>query len=182
MLNAIDSYFQFMQAGIVSANPNRKVIGIVDAMDWPPKVVVTEAFYLMVMGERGITGKSFWSSAVPVLVHTLQWVWVITGSDLTQGKVGRSRGDRYRTNMSMRNELLAATQAQWWTEKKQWSVVGNTPSGLALMSNELDPVEFVWFTPLTFLNRLDRKSGSIYGAATVQVTDMSGAITSEKNQ
>jgi len=179
MIDAIDSYFKFMEAGIATANPNRKVIGISDAMDWPPKQIVLEAFYLLVIGERPLTGKSFWSSAVPTVVHTLQWTWVIAGTDLTQQKVGRSRGDRYRTNLLMRDELIAATQSQWWTEKKQWSVQGNTPSGLVLSSNSLNPTEQVWFTPLTFLNRQDRESGTVYGAATVQVTDMTGVSSNQ---
>lgn len=176
MHDGIDSYFEFIEKGILVANPNRKVAGIVDAMDWPPKNIQLEAFYLMLLGSRGMTGKSFASSSQPVLVHTLQWVWIIAGSDLTQGKIGRSRGDRYRTNMTMREELLVATQAAWWTEKKTWSVVGNTPSGIGLQSVSRDPIENIWWTPLVFLNRLDRESGLIYGAATVQVTDILSAL------
>lgn len=174
MLDAIDSYFSYIVGNLSTINPNRKVIGVADAMDWPPKNVVLEAFYLLVLGSRGITGKSFWSSAVPTQVHTLQWTWILAGSDLTQGKIGRSRGDRYRTNMLMRDELIASTQGQWWTQKLQYSVVGNTPSGLVLKSTPIFPVENVWWSPLTFLNRIDRTSGLIYGAASVQVTDMTG--------
>lgn len=176
MLAAIDSYFEQIVAGLKSVAPDRKVIGVADAMDWPPKEVVMEAFYLLVLGQRSMTGKSFWSSAIPVVVHTLQWTWMIAGSDLTKGKVGRSRGDRYRTNIQMREELLKATLQAWSTEKKNWSVVGSTPSGLALQSASMSPKEFLWWTPLTFMNRVDRDSGLIYGAATVQVTDMTELV------
>lgn len=178
MLAAIDSYFEFMQAGIQLANPGRKIIGISDAMDWPPKNIIFEAFYLLVIGQRGLSNKSFASSAIPVIVHTLQWVWLVAGSDLTQGKIGRSRGDRYRTNIMMREELLKATQSFWFTEKLAWSIKGNTPSGIALESSPKSPVEFVWWTPLTFLNRVDREAGVIYGAATVQITDMTQELVS----
>jgi hypothetical protein len=176
MLAAIDSYFEYMAAGIKQVNPARQVVGISDAMDWPPKNVIMNAFYLLILGERGITGKSFWSSAIPVIVHTLQWTWIIQGSDLTKGTIGRSRGDRYRTNITMREELLKATFQAWFTEKLDWSVVGNTPAGLALESNPKTPAEYFWWTSLTFLNRLDRDSGVVYGAATVQVTDMTQEI------
>ena len=175
MLDAIDSYFEYVQARIIANNSNRKVIGVVDAMDWPPKNIQMESFYLMTLGEKPLTGKSFWSATIPVLNHTLQWTWIIAGSDLTSGKVGRSRGDRYRTNMTMREELLQANYP-WWCEKKDWAVVGNTPSGLALTSQPLDPVENVWWTPLTFLNRIDREAGVIYGAATVQLMEMTEEI------
>jgi hypothetical protein len=179
VVDAIDSYFQAIEAGILAANANRKVIGIMDGMDWPPKTIQMEAFYLLVLGSRGISSKSFWSSANPVLVHTLQWTWVIAGSDLTSGKIGRSRGDRYRTNMQMRDELIVATQAVWWTQKYEWSITGNTPSGIALQNTPLNPPEFVWWTPLVFLNRQDREAGVIYGAATVQVTDIESAMVQQ---
>jgi hypothetical protein len=179
VLDAVDSYFEYMNHNLVAVNPNRKVIGVSDALDWPPKTIIMEAFYLLVMGSRSMSSKSFWSSAVPVQVHTLQWTWIIQGSDLTQGKIGRSRGDRYRTNMLMRDELLAATMQAWWTPKLSWSVQGNTPSGVALQSAPLTPAENVWWTPLTFLNRVDRESGVIYGAATVQLTDMTGVSATQ---
>ena len=178
MLDAVDSYFQYVAERMATINPDRQMVGVVDAMDWPPKNVdlILSGFYLMTLGQRPLTSKSFWSAAIPVVSHTLQWTWIIAGSDLTSGRVGRSRGDRYRTNMTMREELLKATYP-WWTEKKEWSVVGNTPSGLALDSESLSPVEFVWWTPPTFLNRMDREAGVIYGAATVQLVEMTEEIT-----
>jgi hypothetical protein len=179
VIDAIDSYFKNIEVGLNLANPNRKVIGLMDAMDWPPKTLQLESFYLLILGARGITHKGFWSPAVPTFVHTVQWTWVVAGSDLTQGKIGRSRGDRYRTNMTMRDELIIATQGAWWTEKLQWSVQGNTPAGVALKSAELNPVEWLWWTPLVFMNRQDRESGVIYGAATVQITDMESAFVQQ---
>jgi len=179
VIDAIDSYFEFMEAGIIAVNANRKVIGIMDAMDWPPKTVQLESFYLLVLGARGLTGKSAWSSAIPTYVHTLQWTWIIAGSDLTQGKIGRSRGDRYRTNITMRDELVVATQSAWWTQKLQWTIRGNTPSGVVLSSTPLSPSEFLWWGPLTFLNKQDRESGTIFGAATVQITDMESALVQQ---
>jgi hypothetical protein len=152
------------------------MVGIVDAMDWPPNSVKLESFYLLVLGQKPVIGKSFWSAAIPVVVHTLQWTWMIVGSDLVSGKVGRSRGDRYRTNLTMRQELLKATYP-WFCQKQSWAVQGNTPSGLALQGTPVVPSEYVWWSPLTFLNRLDKDSGVVYGAATVQLTDMTEMIT-----
>lgn len=153
-------------------------MGIVDAMDWPPKATPANmnAFYLLILGQKPLTSKDFWSPTVPVIVHTLQWTWMIQGSDLIQGKVGRSRGDRYRTNMLMREELLKANYP-WWCEKQESTVQGNTPSGLALSQQPLNPVEQLWWTTLTFLNRLDMDSGTVYGAASIQLTEMSETIT-----
>jgi len=147
-----------------------------DAADWPPKQIVMEAFYLLTLGEKPIVGKSFWSAASPVVVHTLQWTWLIQGSDLTSGKIGRNRGDRYRTNMTMREELLKATYP-WFTQKQTWTVQGNTPSGIALQGTPVVPSESIWWNQPTFLNRIDRESGLVYGTATLQLTDMTETIT-----
>jgi hypothetical protein len=152
------------------------MVAVMDAMDWPAKPVSFENFYLLTLGQRPL-GKEFWSGTVPVLAHTLQWTWMISGTDLRTGKVGRSRGDRYRTNMTMREELLGASWP-WFTEKLSWAVQGSSPSGLVLQSQSLNPREFMWWTELTFMNRIDRESGILYGTATLYLTDMDAAITS----
>jgi hypothetical protein len=176
LLSAIDSYYEYCTGRMVTINPSRKMAGILDGQDWPSNLVQMESFYLLTLGQRPL-GKQFWSGTVPVLAHTLQWSWMISGTDLKNSKVGRNRGDRYRTNLTMREELLRASWP-WFTEKLTWSVQGSTPSGLALQSQSLNPKESIWWTELTFMNRLDRASGLIYGTATVFLTDMDAAITS----
>ena len=178
MLDAIDSYFEYVAGRMATINPARKMVGVQDAMDWPPKStesIAMESFYLLTLGQRPLIGKSFWSSTIPVLEHTLQWTWLIAGSDLVPGKIGRNRGDRYRTNMTMREELLKATYP-WFAQKQNWSVVGNTPSGVALKGTPVVPSEYVWWTPPAFLNRIDRGSGVVYGAATVKLMAMEQEI------
>ncbi len=176
MLECIDTYFEYVSGRMATINPDRKVVGVMDAMDWPPKNVLLEGFYLLVIGQRPMIGKQFWSAAITTLSHTVQWTWLITGSDLTQGKVGRSRGDRYRTNMTMREELIKATYP-WFATKEEWTVLGATPSGLALQGTPLTPTEDFWWGPPTFLNRIDRTSGVVYGAATVQLVSMEPIVT-----
>lgn len=177
MLRAVDTYFEYVAGRMKSlVNPDRQVVGVSDAMDWPPKTVIFEAFYLLVLGQKPINGKSFWSPSTPVLVHTLQWTWMIRGSDLSGNKVGRSRGDRYRTNMTMRSELLKATYP-WFAQKQNWTVQGGTPSGLSLLGTPVVPSEYIWWSPLQFLNKVDADPGMVYGAATLQLTDMTETIT-----
>lgn len=172
MQDAIDTYFEYVSNRMATiVNPSRQMVAIQDAADWPPKNVVLEAFYLLYLGARPITGKSFWSPTITTVVHSVQWTWIIAGSDLTQGKVGRSRGDRYRTNMKMRDELTHATYP-WFAQKNTYSVLGSTPTGLALEATPVSPTEDIWWTSLVFLNRVDRESGVVYGAASTQITDM----------
>jgi hypothetical protein len=176
LLNAIDSYFELVQSRLASINPDRKVIGIMDAMDWPADPVISNAFYLLTLPARH-TGKEFWSKAVPTFTHALQWTWIVIGSDLTKNKVGRNRGDRYRVNMTMREELIKASWP-WYTEKQQFTVQGSSPSGLIVKAASLTPKEYIWFTELSFLNKIDRDSGTLYGTATLYLTDMEDAIAS----
>lgn len=172
IIDAIDTYFSYVANRMNTiVNPQRQMIGCSDAMDWPPKNVIPEACYLLYLGARPITGKSFWSVEITTVVHTVQWVWLIIGADLTQGKIGRNRGDKYRTNMQMRDELTHATYP-WFTMKNSYSVLGSTPTGLALQATPVSPVEDIWWTSLTFLNRIDQTSGVVYGAASAQITDM----------
>jgi hypothetical protein len=172
VLNGIDTYFEYVSNRMATiVNPQRKMVGVMDAMDWPPKNVLLEAFYLLTLGEKPLVDADFWSATITTVVHTVQWTWLITGSDLTSGKVGRSRGDRYRTNMQMRDELTHATYP-WFAQKNEFSVLGTTPTGLALQATPVVPNEDIWWTSLTFLNKIDRESGLVYGAATVQITDM----------
>lgn len=174
--DATDSYFEYVAGRMATINPDRKMIGIADASDWPPKKIFFEAFYLILLGEKPL-GKQFWSAEIPVLSFGMQWTWLIKGTDLQTGLIGRSRGDRYRTNMAMRQELLKAT-FPWFTQKLSWSVQGNTPTGLALKSSPLTPSEYMWWTPPEFANRQDKDSGVLYGAATVWLVDMTESITS----
>ena len=177
MLHAVDSYFEYISNRMATVvNPNRKVVALMDALDWPPKTVLMEAFYLLTLGEKPIIGKSFWSAETTTVVHTLQWTWLIQGTDLTQGKIGRNRGDRYRTNMTMRQELIQASYP-WFCQKQKWSVQGDTPSGIALQGTPVDPAEFVWWQKSTFMNRVDRESGLVYGTATLQLVDMTEPVT-----
>jgi hypothetical protein len=157
-------------------NPTRKMAGVTDAQAWPPKNVMLESFYLLTLGEKPV-GKSFWSASIPVLTHSVQWTWIVVGTDLTVGKVGRNRGDRYRISMKMKEELLQAT-FPWFAQKGDWSVLGSTPSGLVLQETPITPLENMWWSPPVFLNKVDKDSGVIYGAASVQITAMEQTILS----
>lgn len=174
MLDAIDTFWEYTSGRMATINPNRKMIGVADAMDWPPKSILFEGFYLLVLGEKPVLSREAWSASTPIVVHTCQFSWIIAGQDLTQGVVGRSRGSKYRTNMTMREEILKATYPGF-CQKQSWAVLGNSPSGLMLQGTPKQ--EYITWGPLTFLNRQDKSSGVIYGAATVEITDMTETIT-----
>lgn len=171
MLNAVDSLFEYVKSRMATINPARVLGGLVDAQDWPPQNVQMEALYLIALPAVPV-GKETYSAAIPILMHTLQWTWMVQGTDLAQAIIGANRGDRYRKNMQIRQDLLAALWPNF-AEKKSWSVVGQ-----AVVGASLNPVEFMIWTPVQFLERIDKASGLLYGTATIHLTDMESPILS----
>lgn len=168
--DAVDSYFQFVKARILEMNPTRKVVAVQEAMDWPPKNVDLESFYLLILNDAPI-GKDFDSASIPTLSIQMQWVWAIVGADLQSPSIGRNRGNKYRVNQTMKGELLYGGFPRY-CEKLTYSVDG----GGTLVSASLVPQEFIWWGPLRFNQRNDRASGTIYGTGSVSLVNMSDQI------
>jgi hypothetical protein len=153
-------------------NPTRKVIGVMSAMDWPPKNVELEAFYLLVLGDVPL-GKQAYSAAIPVKVHTVQWTWMIVGTDIQTGVQLRGRGDRYRTHFTMKGELENGAYPGF--AQKQNVVLGSTGN---LVPIPADPSEPIMWSPVSFgPDRNDKNSGVLYGIGTIRITDMSDQIS-----
>lgn len=174
MSDATDSHFRWVLSRMATINPKRQVFGIMNAQDWPPQQVQFESFYLLSLGEEPI-GKSFDSASVPVLSHTLQWLWIVMGTDLQTGVVGRNRGDRYRIDAQMRAELLQALYPRF-CEKQKWVLNGNSLMNLNVTPQSLNPVQSVWWSAPAFMRKSDKASGLVYGTAGISMTDMTEFI------
>jgi hypothetical protein len=170
VLQGIDSFYLFVKGRIQTKNPTRQVVGVMSGMDWPPETVQMESFYLLILGEAQPT-KTALSAAVPIVVHTLQWVWLIAGTDIQANIQIRSRGDRYRTNQMMKEELLYGLYP-YFSQKNTVTVSGNG----ALVVLPVVPTEFIRWSRPVFLDRNDKKSGLVYGSCSVHVTDMTEFI------
>lgn len=169
LANSSDSYFRHVKERIAVSNPARQVVAVLDAMDWPPQNIILEGLYLLLLDESPL-GRSMDSAAVPVVERRMQWTWIIVGTDLSAGLVGRNRGDAYRTNEQIKTDLLYGHFPRN-CEKKAFSL-----SGTDLVATSLDPKEFVWWSPLSFRQRSDRASGTLYGTASFSLTDMTDTI------
>lgn len=175
MSNASDSHFRYVYSRMQTINPARQVLGVMEAQDWPPKQVRFESFYLLILAEI-TASESFASATVPVIQFVMQWVWMVAGTDLQTGLVGRSRGDRYRTDATMKGELRRALYPGYG-EKFDWSLTGNSITSLQLQSTPLNPPEFMWWDRRPkVVTRTDKASGIIYSSADVTMTDMTEAI------
>ena len=159
-----DSHYQYVKARIAAINPQRLVKGILNAQDWPPKNVTLEAFYLLVLNEAPMPGAG--TPTVSAMQHNLQWVWIIQGRQIPVDARQANRGTAFRTNQLMKGELNNALYPGF-CEKKTWSAVNGVWTGASLV-----PVEYIVWSSVKYLDRQDKDSGLVYGAAQVTVANM----------
>lgn len=171
-VDAIDSFYQAVKTRMATINPSRQVKGMLLARDWPPKNISLEAFYLLTLSDTSI-GRQAYSAAAPMKFHHVQWVWIVKGTDLQPGVRQANRGDRFRTHEQMKDEMTRALYPGF-TEKKTWALDGN---GNWVGSSE-NPVEYITWTPVDYVEKSQMDSGVIWGSATVKVWQMTDVITS----
>lgn len=173
MIDALDSFEEHFRRRVVTAFPTRKVMGIMDAQDWPPETVELEAFYILSLGDSPVAEAQ--SAAMPVYVETVQISWIVVGADINSSMRGRNRGNRYRANKQIKKELLYGL-FPYFTEKKKFTL---NPSSGVIESASLEPEEFVIWSKAQFSPAEPAKdSGVIYGIATVYIANMTDEITS----
>lgn len=171
-VDGIDSHYQAVRARL-GPNPTYPVKGFLQAMDWPPKPITNNAFYLLDLGDKPI-GKQMYSATVPVKFHFVQWNWVIVGTDLQSGQRADNRGDRFRVGQAMKDALTQALYPNF-TEKKTWTLDG---SG-TWVGTSLVPPEYVTWNPVEFMPKpTNKESGVIYGAAALRIWNMLDSIPS----
>lgn len=170
MIEAIDSHFEAVSTRITAINPQRKIVALMDAMDWPPQAVEMDAFYCLTVGFSP-AAKGTWSPSSPIVSHVLQWVWINQGTDIQSGLRGRNRGDRYRTSFAMQEELLQGLYPHF-TEKLVFSVdaQGNVQTA------SMNPKDYVFWTMPRVLIRSDQQSGLVYGSAAVNLVNITDAV------
>jgi hypothetical protein len=171
-LDALDTYYQWVKARIVTFNSARVVSGMLNAQDWPPKFVKLNSFYLLVLGEEPV-GKSGFSPAVPIKFHLVQWTWIIKGSDLQPGERLANRGDRYRIMQAMKWEL---TQGMFpnYCPKMTWNINAQG----SFVGIPFVPALAITWTPVSFHERFDKDSGVAYGTGSTRIQDIFPPITS----
>lgn len=174
--DAIDSYFKYVKGRIVAKNPNRLIPGIIEANAWPPQEVQNEAFYLLLLGES--PSSNFGTVSSTGIIHLTQWTWVVIGNDLptqASNQVGRNRGNRYRNNAKLKQELLNGLYPNFcdkntYIPQQQGNNLVSVPTSVG---------EKIWWSRPRFLPvKAEGESGVLYGAAQIFVSEFSDLITS----
>lgn len=170
--DAIDTYYQYVKARVLSKNPSRIVAGMLIAQDWPAEKAKTEAFYLVDDGPLPVK-KGAYSIGSPIFIHQLHWHCIIKGTDIQEGVRQANRGDRYRIMLAMEDEMIFANWPQF-TQKLHWFLAGNGK----WTSTAPNTPESIWWSSVKFHPRIDRESGKIELVAPVTLTNMLESITS----
>lgn len=166
MVDWADSHYQYVKKRVLAINPTRVFSGIVQARSWPLEQAVPESFYLLLGNNAPLRGENSWSG--PAYSEKIQWAWQIIGTDILSNSQMRNRGDRYRTNFTMVQELLQG-MAFGFCEKQQYSIseVNGSP---VLVATSYMPKESIWWKQPVFTDRFERISGILFGYAASEVT------------
>lgn len=172
MVDWADSHYQYVKQRVLAINPNRVFSGIVQSRSWPIEQAVPESFYLLLGNNSPLRGENSWSA--PGYSEKVQWAWQIIGTDIPANALMQNRGDRYRTNFTMVQELLQG-MAFGFCEKLQYSVSDVNGSPVLVVTSYV-PKESIWWKKPVFTDRFDRTSGILFGYAASEVTGYSPTI------
>lgn len=169
LVDAVDSFYELIKANVQSLNPARQFRGMVDAKDWPPKEITPEAPYLIVLRDLPTRTKhqSFYA---PLLSETVEWRWVVQGPNIAADAQESNRGQKYRINVLMMQEMLSAHNPGY-SLKKQFSVTNDVNNNPILVATPYNPPEPFWWTIPSFVRKQDRDSGMLYTAGQVDVSN-----------
>lgn len=173
VIDAIDSFYEYVRARIVTINPQRVVAGHLFAQDWPPKDIKLEAFYLVTVGDMPI-GRQGFSPTVPIQYHMVQWQWQVLGADVAKGQVGPNRGVRFRAHWQMKDELRQALYPYFC--QKQTYEMQQQGAQLTFAGTPVDPPEWFGWAPPEYHEKVDKPSGKVDGMVAVRLWDMTDPI------
>lgn len=172
MIDWSDSHYNYVLQRILAVNPTRKFSGIVQARSWPIEKADPESFYLLLGNNAPLKGKI--PISAPAYSEKVQWAWQIIGNDIPANALQRNRGDRYRTNFTMAQELV---HGMWpfFCEKLQFAIsdVAGSP---VLTATSYVPKEMLWFKEPVFTDRFDKSSGILFGYGASEVTGFGPTI------
>lgn len=182
IISAVDSYYSWVkhqmlevlnaQVFINGATVAQPFGGVAEATDWPTTQPIEGALYLLVLDQHPTLQDSM---AQMEYQYFLQWVWYLLGTDLGSTQQGQNRADRYRSHMTVLENLRQANMPHF-CQKMDYAanaqgVVVATPSQ---SQYPVSSIEMVRWSPLKFMpfNKGNTQDGVLYYAAAVEVYAM----------
>jgi hypothetical protein len=163
-VDVLDTFYAKIAANIALLNPARVLCGMVNAQDWPQIELVDGGVYLLYLTSVELPAQS--TKSQTYFEHYMQWSWTFLGDDLQATQVGMNRGDRYRNNMAVVEELRQAHFPGFCA--KQFSRCD--PDTGVVTFTPYSPSEMIsWSMPKLGTKMANAQSGILYGTAPVEV-------------
>jgi hypothetical protein len=172
----IDTYLQYVmqqmvvigaQVTINGQSVAQPFGGITQARDWPQTPVNEGSLYLLVLDQVPHGG----TASQRGYEYFLQWAWMLIGQDVQSTQQAANRGDRYRQNLVIEENLRQANYPGF-CQKKDLVADSQGNLGFAASYSILPPnaYEPLYWTELRFKPKDDAaQSGVLYGAAAIEL-------------
>jgi hypothetical protein len=162
--DVLDTYYVYIAGQLGKLNPARKPCGMVNAQDWPQVEIVDGGLYLLYLTSVELLSQG--TKSQTYFEHYVQWAWMFLGNDLSASQIGMNRGDRYRSNLAVVEELRQAHFPGYCP--KQFSQC-DVHTGVVTLT-PYSPVEMIsWGMPKLGTRMDNAKSGVLYGTASLEV-------------
>lgn len=174
LADSIDSYYYYVKGRVLQINSDRTFGGIVQARDWPMKEAQLETPYLLIQADTGKPLGKALSWYRPLVNFQVRWAWMIQGDNIQANAQSTNRGNKYRINMQMIQEIVIAS-SPGFCQKYQYSVVDDGTGNPEKLSVAYDPTEYVRWSVPRFVDTIDSVSGILSCLGTVGLNDFSPA-------
>jgi hypothetical protein len=183
IISALDSYYSYVAAQMLAISARVEVsgkqitqpmLGYVSAGDWPQTPIVEGGLALLLVRGPVPVGRG---QAQVMHKYLCQWNWILIGQDIQSANQSANRGDRFRANMQVMENLRQANYP-CFAQKRDYSCDGtsltNVPSSSAYPYSPEESVR--WTNPQFIPHFDDDKSGVVYGRAVVDVIAYSDVL------
>jgi hypothetical protein len=166
LIDAIDTYFLYVAQQLAILDSTQVLCGTVNARDWPLTPPNTDGglylLFLRAVPVGGTDSQTLWE-------YFCQWSWILLGTDIQSTQISENRGDVYRRDMAIANNVRQASFPGYCIKK---SVAANSEGTLTVTPYTGAAVygaESVWWTRPRISPRRDPNSGVLYGTAVLEL-------------
>lgn len=177
IISALDTYYHYIRQRMIDLTATvlingsqvaQPMGGISNAQDWP-QVSVEEGQLQLLLLTQQPTQRG--TQAVLEYVYFVQWVWILIGQDIQASQQAFNRGDRYRADQQIIQNLRNAHYPGFCNKSDftvdSLGVVTRTPATTQVPNNNFEAVR--WTMPVMRPKLDTHNTGMQYNAAAVEL-------------
>ena len=177
LVDTIDSFYEYVKGRVQAYNPARQFGGIVQARDWPMKEATIAAPYLLIESDSPVPYMKAVSEYQPNMLFKVSWVWMIQGDNIPANAQAANRGNKYRINMQMVQEMLVGLYPGFCLQQ-QYSITDDGTGHPLQVAVPYNPVQYVRWAKPRFVDKIDNQSGILFNSGAMSVSGFAPAINS----